>query len=112
MTVLTVISPALKVLFERVGKPEIFNRPEFLQFGEAGAVVACNRVGWADSLWMAYAIYPRQLHYISKEELFNSMISRRMLKHGGSFPIDRGDRRQARSRARSACCGTRGARRR
>src|ERR1035437_5075449 len=51
MNVLAVISPGLKVLFERVGKPEVINRPEFLLFGRTGAVIACNHVGWADSLW-------------------------------------------------------------
>ncbi len=91
MNVLAVISPGLKVLFERVGKPEIINRPGFLQFGRTGAVIACNHVGWADSLWMAYAVYPRQLHYMSKEELFNSTLSRWVLKHAGSLPIDRAD---------------------
>ena len=91
MNVLGVISPGLKVLFERVGKPEIINRPGFLQFGRTGAVIACNHVGWADSLWMAYAVYPRQLHYMSKEELFNSTLSRWVLKHAGSLPIDRAD---------------------
>jgi 1-acyl-sn-glycerol-3-phosphate acyltransferase len=89
MNVLAVISPGLKVLFERVGKPEVINRPEFLLFGRTGAVIACNHVGWADSLWMAYAVYPRQLHYMSKEELFNSTLSSWVLTHGGSLPIDR-----------------------
>jgi 1-acyl-sn-glycerol-3-phosphate acyltransferase len=91
MNVLAVISPGLKVLFERVGKPEVINRPDFLQFGRTGAVIACNHVGWADSLWMAYAVYPRQLHYMSKGELFNSTLSRWVLTHGGSLPIDRVD---------------------
>ena len=91
MNVFAVISPGLKVLFERVGKPEVINRPEFLRFGRTGAVIACNHVGWADSLWMAYALYPRQLHYMSKEELFNSTLSRWVLTHGGSFSIDRAD---------------------
>ena len=48
MNVLTVISPGLKVLIERVGKPEVFNRPDFFQLGGTGAVIACNHVGWAD----------------------------------------------------------------
>jgi 1-acyl-sn-glycerol-3-phosphate acyltransferase len=91
MNVLAVILPGLKVLFERVGKPEVINRPEFLQFGRTGAVIACNHVGWVDSLWMAYAVYPRQLHYMSKGELFNSTLSRWVLTHGGSLPIDRVD---------------------
>jgi hypothetical protein len=42
MNVLAVISPGLKVLFERVGKPEVINRPEFLRFGRRGAVIACG----------------------------------------------------------------------
>jgi len=89
MNVLAVISPGLKVLFERVGKPEIINRPDFFRLGGSGAVIACNHVGWADSLWMAYAVYPRQLRYMSKQELFSPPLSRWVLEHGGSIPIDR-----------------------
>src|SRR5712671_6627498 len=91
MNVLAVISPGLKVLFERVGKPEVINRPDFFRFDGTGAVIACNHVGWADSLWMAYAVYPRQLRYMSKQELFGSTLSRWVLEHGGSVPIDRSD---------------------
>ena len=91
MNVLTVISPGLKVLFERVGKPEVVNRPDFFRSGGTGAVIACNHVGWADSLWMAYAVYPRQLRYMSKQELFGSTLSRWVLEHGGSIAIDRAD---------------------
>lgn len=91
MNVLAVISPGLKVLFERVGKPEVVNRPSFFRSGGTGAVIACNHVGWADSLWIAYAVYPRQLRYMSKQELFGSTLSRWVLTHGGSVPIDRAD---------------------
>ena len=91
MSVLTVASPALKILFERIGKPEIINRPDVLQIDGRGAVIACNHVGWADSLWVAYAVYPRQLRYMSKEELFSSPLARWVLQHGGSIPIDRAE---------------------
>ena len=91
MNVLAAISPGLKVLFERVGKPEIVNRPDLFRSDGAGVVIGCNHVGWADSLWMAYAVYPRQLRYMSKEELFGSTLSRWILTHGGSVPIDRAD---------------------
>ena len=37
MNVLGVISPGLKILFERVGKPEVINRPDLIQFGGTGA---------------------------------------------------------------------------
>ena len=91
MSVLTVVSPGLKALFERIGKPEIINQPEVLRLGGTGAVIACNHVGWADSLWMAYAVYPRQLRYMSKEELFSAPLTRWVLQHGGSIPIDRAE---------------------
>ncbi len=89
MNVLAVVSPGLKVLLERVGKLDVINQPGFLREGGIAAVMACNHVGWADSLWMAYAVYPRQLHYMSKQELFGSTLSRWVLEHGGSIPINR-----------------------
>lgn len=91
MSVLTAVSPGLKVLFGRIGKPEIINQPEVLRLGGTGAVIACNHLGWADSLWMAYAVYPRQLRYMSKVELFSSLLTRWVLQHGGSIPIDRAE---------------------
>ena len=45
MSVLTAVSPGLKVLFERIGKPEITNQPAVLRPGGTGAVIACNHVG-------------------------------------------------------------------
>ena len=40
---------------------------------------------------MAYAVYPRQLRYMSKQELFGSTLSRWVLEHGGSIAVDRAD---------------------
>lgn len=91
VSVLSFVSPGLKVLFERIGKPQIINRPHVLRLGGMGAVIACNHVGWADSLWMAYAVYPRQLRYMSKAELFGSPLARWILQQGGSIPINRAD---------------------
>src|SRR5258708_18013600 len=72
MNVVTIVSPGLKVLFERVGKPEIINRPEVLRLSGTAAVIACNHIGWGVTLWAAYAVYPSELRYMSKHELFNS----------------------------------------
>ena len=89
MDVLSVASPALKVLFERVGKPQVTNLPLLLRPGGTGAVIVCNHIGWADSLWMAYAVYPRLLHHMSKQELFGSKLTKWVLDLSGSAPIDR-----------------------
>jgi 1-acyl-sn-glycerol-3-phosphate acyltransferase len=91
VSLLTIVSPGLKKLFERIGKPEVIHLPPALQPGGAGAVIACNHTGWVDSLWMAYAVYPRQLRYMSKEELFGSPLARWVLQQGGSIPINRAD---------------------
>lgn len=90
MTMLAVAAPALKVLFERIGRPEVLDRPDALGRFGGGAVIACNHVGWADSLWLAYAVYPRPLRFLSKRELFASPITSWALGQGGSIPIDRG----------------------
>lgn len=89
MKMLAIVSPGLKVLFERFGKPEVINKPDVLRPGGTGAVIACNHVGWSDSLWIAYAVYPRRLRYMSKRELFNSTLAKWVLEHVGSVPIDR-----------------------
>ena len=91
MKILAAASPALKLLFERVGKPQIHNLPDLLRPGGGGAVIVCNHIGWADGLWMGYAVYPRPLRYLSKQELFASPLSRWVLEQGGSIPIDRSD---------------------
>ena len=70
-------------------------------------VIACNHVGWADSLWMAYAVYPRQLRYMSKQELFSPLLSRWA---SGTRPVPFRSTartpRQVRSRLRSTLCST------
>lgn len=91
MNALKVISPGLKIVLERVGKPEIINLPDVIRLGGTGAVVTCNHIGWADSVWLAYAVHPRQLRYMSKHELFNQPLTKWVLEQVGSIPIDRSD---------------------
>lgn len=93
MSVLAIASPVLKALFQRVGQAEVRNRPDILRIdgGGGGAVIACNHVGWADSLWIAYAVYPRRLRYMSKSELFASPLANWVLHNGGSIPINRAE---------------------
>ena len=91
MSILGTVSPVLRLMFERVGKPEVLDRPLVLGPSGGGAVIVCNHVGWADSLWMAYAVYPRELRNMSKQELFASPLTSWVLKTCRSIAIDRGD---------------------
>ena len=81
MNMLKVVSPVLKIAFERVGKPEIINLPDILRLGGTGAIVTCNHIGWADSLWLSYAVHPRQLRHMSKQELFNQPMTKWVMGH-------------------------------
>ena len=89
MNMLAVASPALKKLFECVGKPQIYDLPALLKPGGAGAVIVCNHVGWADGLWMGYAVHPRPLRHLAKQELFATSLSKWIMVQGGSIAIDR-----------------------
>jgi 1-acyl-sn-glycerol-3-phosphate acyltransferase len=89
MNLFKVVSPWLKIALERVGKPGIINLPDVLQPGGPGAIITCNHIGWADSLWLAYAVYPRQLRHMSKHDLFDQPITRWVLKQVGSIPVNR-----------------------
>jgi len=91
MSMLAIAAPALKLLFERVGKPEVYKLPDLLRSGGSGAVIICNHSGWADSLWISYAVHPRRLRHMSKRELFHSPLRSWFLDQGGSIPIDRVD---------------------
>jgi 1-acyl-sn-glycerol-3-phosphate acyltransferase len=81
------IVPLLKVALERCSRIEVVNRPSLVDLG--GAVLACNHTGWADGLAVAYAVYPRRLYFMSKDELFDAHVLGWILEQLGGFPISR-----------------------
>ena len=91
MDMFTIASPALKSIIGRLGRPEVIDQPAVLKPGGSGAVVVCNHVGWADSIWLAYTLYPRQLRFISKQELFHTPVMNWVFVQSGCIPIDRAD---------------------
>jgi 1-acyl-sn-glycerol-3-phosphate acyltransferase len=93
MNVLTVILAWAKDSLRACRQAGSHQSAHFSRLGGAGAVIACNHVGWANSLWGAYAVYPKQLRYMSKQELFSppspSSIKTAVdiLQHGGVILI-------------------------
>jgi 1-acyl-sn-glycerol-3-phosphate acyltransferase len=79
----------LRSLMSRVGKVTVTGT-EHLN-GPVGKVIVCNHVGWADPLWIGYAVLPRVLHQMAKKELFDHPISGWFVRSGGGFPVDRGN---------------------
>ena len=54
-----------------------------------GRLLFCNHTGWADPIWIAYAVYPRFLHQMAKRELFRWAWAARLIGALGAFPVDR-----------------------
>lgn len=60
--------------------------------GEGGFVVASNHVSNLDPWPLGFPLYPRQIHYMAKAELYRNPVLRWVLDKGGSFPVRRGQR--------------------
>lgn len=52
-------------------------------------VVASNHIGWMEILFVAYAFYPRRVHFMAKRELFKHPAAAWALRGLGAFPINR-----------------------
>lgn len=78
----------LKLVMSRFGKVKVIGAGNL--DSPVGKVVVCNHVGWADPLWMGYAVLPRTLNQMAKKELFDNPVSRWFVRSGGGFPVDRG----------------------
>ncbi|TCL43362.1 1-acyl-sn-glycerol-3-phosphate acyltransferase [Thermolongibacillus altinsuensis] len=52
-------------------------------------VVTCSHRGWVDVIMLAMSLYPTQVHYMAKKELFNSRLIGTFLKYLNAFPVNR-----------------------
>jgi 1-acyl-sn-glycerol-3-phosphate acyltransferase len=57
-----------------------------------GFVIASNHLSNVDPWPVAVPLYPRQVHFMGKAELFENPALRWFLTHGGAFPVRRGER--------------------
>ena len=59
---------------------------------EGGFVVASNHLSNVDPWPVGFPLYPRQVHFMGKAELFRNRALRWFLTRGGAFPVRRGER--------------------
>ena len=62
---------------------------------EGGFVVASNHASILDPWPLGFPLYPRQIHYMAKAELYKNPVIRKILEKGEAFPIRRGERDSA-----------------
>jgi 1-acyl-sn-glycerol-3-phosphate acyltransferase len=55
-----------------------------------GVMLACNHLCWLDP-WLLGVLFPRQLYFMAKEELFKLKPLGWYLQMAGSFPVRRGE---------------------
>lgn len=58
---------------------------------EGPLVVIGNHRCWSDIALMALAVYPRQVHFMAKSEYGKNRILGFLIKHLGSFMVERGE---------------------
>jgi perosamine synthetase len=75
--------PALRLLF----RPHA-GRLEFIP-ADGGYVLAANQLSNLDGFALAYCLFPRQLRWMGKAELFHPLIAQ-FLRAAGIFPVRRG----------------------
>ncbi|MCP3739272.1 lysophospholipid acyltransferase family protein [Rossellomorea sp. BNER] len=53
---------------------------------EGSYVIVCNHRTWLDVIFLAFSVWPRNVHYMTKQELFQMMILNQLLPKIHAFP--------------------------
>lgn len=56
---------------------------------EGGYVIACTHNGYVDILNLGVSIYPREIHFMAKKQLFEMKGLGWLIKRLNAFPVDR-----------------------
>lgn len=68
-------------------KAKVFGRENLPQ--EGGYIVACTHNGYVDILNLGLSIYPRQIHFMAKKQLFEIKVLGPLITKLNAFPVDR-----------------------
>ena len=82
-----VVARIVKGLLTLFGGMKVYNKENVKLDGPF--VVACTHTGWVDILWLGVTLFPRQIHYMAKKELFKNRFIGSFLSKLNAFPVDR-----------------------
>lgn len=78
----------VKVLLKLMGsKARVYGEENLPKDG--GFIVACTHTGYVDILNLGVAMYPREVHFMAKKQLFDMKGLGWLVKHLNAFPVDR-----------------------
>ena len=56
---------------------------------EGGYIIACTHTGYVDILNLGVAMYPQEIHFMAKKQLFDIKGLGWLIDHLNAFPVDR-----------------------
>ena len=78
---------ALKIFLSIFGFLKVYDKEKLPK--DKGYVLACTPTGWIDILWLGVSVLPKQVHYMAKQELFETKFLNWLMVHLNAFPVDR-----------------------
>ena len=78
----------VKVILKLMGsKARVYGEENLPKDG--GFIIACTHTGYVDILNLGVAMYPREIHFMAKKQLFEMKGLGWLVKHLNAFPVDR-----------------------
>lgn len=78
----------VKVILKLMGsKARVYGKENLPK--EGGFIIACTHTGYVDILNLGVAMYPREIHFMAKKQLFEMKGLGWLVKHLNAFPVDR-----------------------
>lgn len=88
MTVYKLVANLVKVILKLMGsKARVYGEENLPK--EGGYIIACTHTGYVDILNLGVAMYPQEIHFMAKKQLFEMKGLGWLIEHLNAFPVDR-----------------------
>lgn len=88
MTVYKLAANIVKAIFKLTGsKAGIYEEQNLPKDG--GFIIACTHTGYVDILNLGISVYPREIHFMAKKQLFDMKGLGWLINRLNAFPVDR-----------------------
>ena len=82
------VANIVKVILKLMGsKARVYGEENLPK--EGGYIIACTHTGYVDILNLGVAMYPQEIHFMAKKQLFEMKGLGGLIEHLNAFPVDR-----------------------
>ncbi|MFJ7921226.1 lysophospholipid acyltransferase family protein [Lysinibacillus fusiformis] len=82
------VASIVKVILKLMGsKARVYGEENLPK--EGGYIIACTHTGYVDILNLGVAMYPQEIHFMAKKQLFEMKGLGWLIEHLNAFPVDR-----------------------